>query len=110
MTLSAVLTQQWQTSYWIGTLIGSFLMVILFYANAFNAKDFPFMSSSLFLANGTIYPTEEVFLGANVEMDKGMYDLYGAPRLTASALWAFFCQAAAIGALITHVAIFWSRE
>lgn len=101
---------QWQSSYWLGTLIGCFFMVGLFYANAFNAKDFPFMSSSLFLANGTIYPTDEVFLGSNVEMDQDAYDLYGAPRLTASALWSFFCQAAAIGALITHVAIFWSRE
>ncbi|KAL2860960.1 OPT family oligopeptide transporter [Aspergillus lucknowensis] len=105
--LSLPLKQQLNT--WIGYVIFYIVMAALYYGNAWDAKKFPFMSTSLFLPNG------EQFEPTSVMNDKGTIDfakLYeiGLPSLTSSTVWGYLTQNLAIGALITHVLIFFWKD
>lgn len=100
---------KWQLNYWIGTCLGGIVMLALYYGNAWNAKQYPFLSASLFLANGTVYPQEEIF-GNTFELNEQALQELGPPHLTSSALFAYFAQTCAIGALFTHVGIFWGKD
>lgn len=100
---------KWQLNYWIGTVVGGVIILALFYSNTWNAKSFPFMSASLFQANGQVYDQNVIF-GSTLELNTEALASYGVPHLTASNLWNFFCQTMAIGALFAHVGIFWWRE
>lgn len=100
---------QWQFNFWLGTLIGAPIILGLFYGNAFQAKTYPFMSAALLLPNGTVYPLEDIF-DENFHLIESGLDTYGLPRLTASAIWSYFCQTMAIGALVVHVSLFWRKE
>lgn len=44
----------------IGIGLTCILMASVYYANIWNGLDFPFMSQSIFLANGSIYPQTEI--------------------------------------------------
>lgn len=84
-------------------------MIILYYANAFDAKTYPFLSFALFQDNGERYPLDAVF-GSTFAVHEDALAQYGPPRLTATAVWAFFCQVLAIGAMFTHVIFFMGKE
>ncbi|KAI0842029.1 OPT peptide transporter Mtd1 [Hypoxylon sp. FL0890] len=105
--LSLPLKQQLNT--WIGYVVLYAAMLGLYYSNTWNAKTFPFMSSSLFSSNGTIFHPPAIL------NDKGVVDYdklneVGLPFLTSSAVWGYFTQNVAIGALITHVIIFYAKD
>ncbi|CAO1616253.1 unnamed protein product [Parajaminaea phylloscopi] len=100
---------KWQAMFWAGMGFGSVVMIIVYYANAFNAKTYPFLSFALFQENGTRYPLDAVF-GNTYAVHQDALDTYGTPRLAATAVWAYFCQVLAIGALFTHVALFMGKD
>ncbi|KAJ0412960.1 OPT oligopeptide transporter protein-domain-containing protein [Aspergillus carlsbadensis] len=98
-----------QVNTWIGYIIWYAVTLALFYGNAWDAKKFPFMSTSLFLSSG------EKFSATSIVDSKGTVDFsklkdVGLPYLTSSTVWGYLTQNLAIGALITHVAIFYGKD
>ncbi|CAO1638262.1 unnamed protein product [Sympodiomycopsis kandeliae] len=91
---------------WTGTLFGWIIMLALYYSNAWDAKTFPFMSSSLFLESGKRFKQASI-IGSDLKVDYEKLAVQGLPKLTATTIVAYLTQNAAIGALITHVAIFY---
>uniref|UniRef100_A0A093Y221 Oligopeptide transporter 6 n=1 Tax=Talaromyces marneffei PM1 TaxID=1077442 RepID=A0A093Y221_TALMA len=98
-----------QLNSWIGYVIFYIAMLALYYGNAWDALSFPFMSTSLFRANGTEYDTRSIINNQGT-IDFGKVDEVGLPYMTASAVWGFLTQSLAIGALISHVLIFYSKD
>ncbi|PIA93749.1 Oligopeptide transporter 3 [Cercospora beticola] len=84
------------------------MMIIIWYANIWDAKSLPFMSTTLRSADGSSYPISKVF--KNGILDKAVLAEQGLPRLAGSFAYAVFMANAAIGALITHVALFWGGD
>ncbi|KAI3390955.1 hypothetical protein diail_8329 [Diaporthe ilicicola] len=98
-----------QLNSWIGYAIWYIAMPALFYSNTWGAKTFPFMSTSLFASNGTRWQTTAVLNeGGTIDFDK--LDAIGLPNLTSSTVWGYFTSSLAIGALITHVLIFYGKD
>ncbi|GIJ91742.1 hypothetical protein Asppvi_010714 [Aspergillus pseudoviridinutans] len=105
--LSLPLKQQLNS--WIGYAILYPVMLGLYYGNTWSAKSFPFMSTSLFNSNGKQFSTTSILT------DKGTIDYnklkeVGIPYLTSSTVWGYLTQNLAIGALITHVLIFYGKD
>jgi OPT family oligopeptide transporter len=98
-----------QINTWIGYIIWYPAMLGLYYSNAWNAKDFPFMSTSLFSSNGTTFATTSI-LDDKGTIDDTKLEAVGIPHLTSSTVWGYFTQNLAIGALISHVLIFYSKD
>lgn len=98
-----------QVNSWIGYMIWYAAMLGLFYNNAWDAKKFPFMSTSLFLGNGTQFSTGSIInKQGTIDFDK-LKDI-GLPSLTSGTVWGYFTANLAIGALITHVIIFYGKD
>ena len=98
-----------QINSWIGYLIFYPAMLGLYYNNAWSAKTFPFMSTSLFASNGTSFSTTSI-LNEHNTIDEAKVQQIGLPNLTAATVWGYFTQNLAIGALITHVIIFYGKD
>lgn len=98
-----------QVNSWIGYVIWYAAMLGLFYSNAWNAKNFPFMSTSLFQSNGTRLSTTSI-LNSQGTIDDEKLNEVGLPHLTSSTVWGYFTMNLAIGALITHVLIFYGKD
>jgi hypothetical protein len=84
-------------------------MLGLYYSNVWSAKDFPFMSTSLFSSNGSTFSTTSILNSQGI-IDEAKLEKTGLPHLTSSTVWGYFTQNLAIGALISHVLIFYSRD
>lgn len=98
-----------QLNSWIGYAIWYVAMPALFYSNTWGAKTFPFMSTSLFAGNGTRWSTTAVLNDKGV-IDYAKLDEVGLPHMTSSTVWGYFTSSCAIGALITHVIIFYGKD
>ncbi|KAF7588561.1 hypothetical protein BBP40_005516 [Aspergillus hancockii] len=98
-----------QLNSWIGYLIWYAGMLGLYYSNAWDAKTFPFMSSSLFQSNGTRFSTSSV-MNSHGTIDFEKLEKIGVPSLTSSSAWGYLTANLAIGALITHVLIFFGKD
>ncbi|KPM43808.1 hypothetical protein AK830_g2810 [Neonectria ditissima] len=98
-----------QVNSWIGYAIWYIAMPALFYSNTWNAKTFPFMSTALFASNGTRFTTTAI-LNDHGTIDYDKLDEIGLPHLTSSTVWGYFTSSLAIGALITHVFIFYGKD
>ncbi|KAJ5621609.1 peptide transporter MTD1 [Penicillium herquei] len=98
-----------QVNTWIAYVIWYPVMLGLWYGNAWRAKDFPFMSTSLFASNGSTFSTTSI-LDSNGIVDDAKLDATGLPWLTSSTVWGYFTQNLAIGALISHVLIFYTND
>ena len=105
--LSLPFKQQLNT--WIGYVIWYAAMLGLYYGNVWSAKTFPFMSTSLFQSNGTKLATTSIINTKNL-IDDTKLDQIGVPYLTSSTTWGYFTQTLAIGALISHVFIFYGKD
>ncbi|EFQ93896.1 hypothetical protein CFE70_006939 [Pyrenophora teres f. teres 0-1] len=84
------------------------MMLAIYYGNAWGAKSLPFMSTRLLTQEGKTYPSTKVFV--NGMLDKSALATYGIPRLSGTFAYAMFMANAAIGALIAHIALFWSGD
>ncbi|KAE8350720.1 OPT oligopeptide transporter protein-domain-containing protein, partial [Aspergillus coremiiformis] len=98
-----------QLNSWIGYIIFYAAMLGLYYNNVWDAKTFPFMSTSLFQSNGTHFSTQSVMNSDNT-IDFTKLKETGLPAMTSSAVWGYLTQNLAIGALITHVFIFYGKD
>ncbi|GMF71262.1 unnamed protein product [Aspergillus oryzae] len=105
--LSLPIKQQLNT--WIGYVILYAAILGLYYSNAWDAKTFPFMSTSLFQSNGTQFSTSSV-INSQGTIDFTKLEETGLPSLTSATVWGYLTQNLAIGALITHVFIFYGKD
>lgn len=105
--LSLPLKQQLNT--WIGYAIWYAATLGLYYNNVWDAKSFPFMSSSLFTSNGTVFSTSAI-TNSEGTIDYEKLKETGLPSLTSSTVWGYFCSNLAIGALISHVLTFYRKD
>ncbi|PKX90429.1 OPT family oligopeptide transporter [Aspergillus novofumigatus IBT 16806] len=105
--LSLPLKQQLNS--WIGYVIFYPVMLALYYGNTWSAKSFPFMSTSLFNSNGKQFSTTSI-LSNQGTIDYDKLKQVGIPHLTSSTVWGYLTQNLAIGALITHVLIFYGKD
>ncbi|KAB8217680.1 OPT oligopeptide transporter protein-domain-containing protein [Aspergillus novoparasiticus] len=105
--LSLPIKQQLNT--WLGYVILYAAILGLYYGNAWDAKTFPFMSTSLFQSNGTQFSTSAV-INSQGTIDFTKLKETGLPSLTSATVWGYLTQNLAIGALITHVFIFYGKD
>ncbi|OSS54159.1 hypothetical protein B5807_01345 [Epicoccum nigrum] len=91
-----------------GLVVCMFVMLGIYYGNAWNAKSLPFMNTRLLTQDGGKYPAAKVFV--NGVLDKSALAKYGLPRLTGTFAYAMFMANAAIGALIAHIVLFWGGD
>jgi hypothetical protein len=84
-------------------------MLSLYYSNTWSAQAFPFMSTSLFASDGKKFYQTSI-MGQDGSIDYDELRQVGIPYLTASNAWGYLTQTVAIGALISHVAIFFSAD
>lgn len=98
-----------QVNTWIAYIIWYPAMLGLYYSNVWNAKNYPFMSTSLFAANGSTFSTTSI-LNEHGVVDETKLEQAGLPHMTSSTVWGYFTQNLAIGALIAHVLIFYSKD
>ncbi|PSS03204.1 OPT oligopeptide transporter [Coniella lustricola] len=91
-----------------GLFVCYFVMLGIYYGNAWGAKSLPFMSTRLLLSNGTSYPTSDVFVGG--VLNETVFAEYGPPKLAATFAYSMFIANAAIGALLMHCIIFWGPD
>ncbi|KAJ4165869.1 hypothetical protein LMH87_007479 [Akanthomyces muscarius] len=104
--LSLPLKQQLNS--WIGYAIWYVIVPVLFYKNVWDAQTFPFMSTSLFSSNGTRFKITSI-LNDHGTIDYDKLATVGVPRLTSTTAWGYLTSSLAMGALITHVIIFYGK-
>lgn len=97
-----------QANSWIGYVICWVAMAAIYYGNVWNSKSFPFMSTSIYTANGTQYNQTAVFVDGI--LDKQMLQDVGFPHVTGAYAWGMLMQNAAIGGLVAHVVLFWGKD
>ncbi|KAM6516931.1 hypothetical protein FSOLCH5_007880 [Fusarium solani] len=98
-----------QLNSWIGYFFWYIAMLALYYGNAWSAKKFPFMSTSLFHENGTRFDSTTI-LNNHGTIDFDKLEQIGLPYMTSSTIWGYFTMNLAIGALITHVILFYGKD
>ncbi|CRK15141.1 hypothetical protein BN1708_011361, partial [Verticillium longisporum] len=96
-----------QANSWAGIFLSYIMCFSLYYGGAWGAKKYPFMSTAMFDAKtGKVYIQTAVF-GQTAILDIDALEEHGLPRLTATNVWANMAAMAAIGALITHISLFY---
>ncbi|KIP01135.1 hypothetical protein PHLGIDRAFT_131357 [Phlebiopsis gigantea 11061_1 CR5-6] len=95
-----------QANSWFGIFICYIAIMGIYYSNVWNSLAFPMLSTSLFAANGTIYPQAAVF-GSTSTLNQTALNEIGLPALTGSNAWTNLTANLAIGGLITHCVAFW---
>ena len=98
-----------QLNQWIGYVIWYGVMLGLYYGNAWNAKNFPFMSTSLFTTTGKRFSTTSILNSQGI-VDPDKLNKVGVPALSSSTAWGYLTANLAIGAMITHVLVFYSKD
>ncbi|KXT14950.1 hypothetical protein AC579_4388 [Pseudocercospora musae] len=83
-------------------------MLGIYYSNMWGAKSLPFMSTKLLLPDGHKYPISKLFTGGTLNHDQ--LAKYGLPKIAGTFVYGLMIGNAAIGALITHVALFWGAD
>lgn len=97
-----------QANSWIGYAVCYAAMAGIYYSNIWNAKNFPFMSTSIFADNGKKYNQSAVFVDG--VLDRTKLEAVGYPNVTGTYAWGMLVRNAAIGALVTHVVLFWGKD
>ncbi|WRT64922.1 uncharacterized protein IL334_001862 [Kwoniella shivajii] len=99
-----------QANSWVGILISYIMCLALYYGNAWGAKHLNFMSTSLFNEKtGKTYNQTGVFNSEN-HLDVAALERIGLPRLTATNIWYNLVAMMAIGALFTHIILFYGKQ
>ncbi|BGP50986.1 hypothetical protein JCM10450v2_006912 [Rhodotorula kratochvilovae] len=97
-----------QVSQYIGVALCIILFTSMYHTNAWNAQAFPFLSQQLFYENGTQYD-QLAILNSDYSLNETALEIQGIPWYAASnALYYLGCNLA-IGATLTHVAIWYWR-
>lgn len=80
---------------WIGAALCIIFASSLYYANVFQAKTFPFLSTKLFLPNGKPYKIDSVLTQS--VLDEAKIAAKGNPKLPITSAFKFFTQTASVG-------------
>ncbi|BGP27035.1 hypothetical protein JCM10295v2_005997 [Rhodotorula toruloides] len=97
-----------QVSQYIGVALCIIIFCGMYATNAWNASAFPFLSQDLFFANGSQY-NQLLILNPDYSLNETALAIYGVPWYAASnAIYYLGCNLA-IGATLTHVAIWYWR-
>lgn len=99
-----------QVNSWIGLAIAYVACIGLYYNNVWGAKDLPILSSSLFNSTGHKFNQSAIFTPGTQVLNIDALKVTGTPRLTATLIWSYGFANAAIGALIVHTLIYYSKE
>ncbi|CAN9113053.1 unnamed protein product [Alternaria alternata] len=91
-----------------GFIVCFFVMLGIYYGNAWGSRSLPFMSTRLLTQDGKQYPSESVFIDGILD-EKALLQ-YGLPRITGTFAYAMFMANAAIGALVAHTVLFWGGD
>ncbi|GAA5886511.1 hypothetical protein JCM6882_001666 [Rhodosporidiobolus microsporus] len=95
-----------QVSQYIGVALCCILFTTMYHTNAWNAQAFPFLSQQLFYKNGTEYD-QLLILNSDYSLNETALEIHGLPWYAASnAIYYLGCNLA-IGATLTHVAIWY---
>ncbi|GAA5866212.1 hypothetical protein JCM8547_007204 [Rhodosporidiobolus lusitaniae] len=108
-SLGALFTPMWtQVSQYIGVGLCCIIFTTMYKSNAWEAASFPFLSQDLFYANGSQY-SQLTILNADYSLNETALAEQGLPRYAASnAIYYLGCNFA-IGATLTHVALWYWR-
>ncbi|SAM83180.1 related to peptide transporter Mtd1 [Ustilago bromivora] len=106
LQLSLPLVQQ--ANSWIGYAVCCVAMATVYYCNIWDARKFPFMSTSIFDDRGGKYEQSAVFVGGI--LDEAKLEQVGYPIVAGSYAWGILAHNAAVGALVAHVVLFWGRD
>nr|AUB29454.1 oligopeptide transporter [Flammulina velutipes]QED11046.1 oligopeptide transporter 2 [Flammulina velutipes] len=98
-----------QLSLYCGTAICIISFCVCYHLNVWNGQDFPFLSQTLFNANGTRYNQLSI-LDDNFELDPEKLAVVGLPWFASSQVLAKIGDNMAIGATITHVFIWYGKD
>ncbi|KAL4067063.1 OPT oligopeptide transporter protein-domain-containing protein [Scleroderma yunnanense] len=102
--MSFPLTQQVNT--WIGVGLCYIILSAIYYSDAWNAKNFPMLSTSIFSSNGSVYDQSAVF-GTTFQLNQTALIEVGLPYMTGSNVWYSATSNLAIGGLLAHCVCFW---
>lgn len=85
-----------QANSWIGLFFCYIIFIAVYYGNAWSAKDFPFLSTQLYAANGSNYDSTAVFVDG--VLDKETLQVVGLPNVTGTYAWASLAGNLAVSA------------
>lgn len=94
--------------YFSGAILGAFILIALYQTNVWNAKAYPFMSSTLYTATGDAWDQNAVFDPQYRLNETGLAE-QGLPRMAVSEAFSIMTTALGLGALIAHVLLFLSK-
>lgn len=99
-----------QVNSWIGLLICYIVCICVFYENVWGAQDLPILSSALFTQTGQKFNQSLIFPNGTLTLDLAALEVTGPPRITSTLVWSYSAFNAAVGALFTHMLLFYRIE
>ncbi|KAJ7245016.1 OPT oligopeptide transporter protein-domain-containing protein [Mycena haematopus] len=93
---------QTQINSFIGMGLGYIVLTSCYYANVFNGRDLPFMSTSLFSKDGDTYNQTEV-ITAEYKLNATALETVGLPRYTTTYAISQLCYNLSLGAAVTYL-------
>lgn len=97
-----------QANSWVGFILCYIIFIILYYTNAFGAKNLPFLATGLFTSDGQQYPAQSVFVDGI--LDRAALEKVGPPQMTATFAYGMLAANLSVGALIAQVFFFWGKQ
>ncbi len=84
--------------------IGYIVLTTAYYSNVFNGRDIPFMSTSLFGTDGSLY-NQSAVIDSNYRVNQEALDTIGLPRYTTTYAISQLCYNLSLGSAFTFIAI-----
>ncbi|KAF9977098.1 hypothetical protein BGZ73_006972 [Actinomortierella ambigua] len=98
-----------QVNILVGFVLFAYIIIPwAYYTNAWNAKNYPIVSSDLFHEDGTFYDANEVMTDGHFDRDK--YLGYGPMRMSFSLAMTYGFGFAGLAATLVHVALFHGKD
>ncbi|CAK5277553.1 unnamed protein product [Mycena citricolor] len=100
---------QTQINSYIGMVLGYILLTTAYYSNIFGGRDLPFMSTSLFAADGSSY-NQSVVITADYKLNATALDAIGLPRYSTTYAISQLCYNLSLGCAITTIFLWHWKE
>ena len=89
--------------------IGYLVLTLAYYHNAFDGRNLPWMSTSLFGQDGSTYDQDAILTSDN-KLDPSKLAAVGLPRYTTTYAISQMCYNFSVGAAVTHILLWnWSE-
>lgn len=99
-----------QVNSWIGISLCYIVCICLYYKNVYGARELPILSSALFTQSGQKFNQSLIFPNGTLTLDLAALEVTGLPRITSTLFWSYSAFNAAVGALFTHILLFYRKE